>query len=169
MSGTETAIRVDTEEFYLTPMSEHDLLEVVEIEEASGLSRWGWEAYHAELRTAGEAIMLVARPGLHVSQAESESIVGFIAARVTAGELHINNMAVRGSLRRRGIGATLLEAVLREARRRGAHAALLEVRVGNESAQSLYQKYGFRVAGRRQFYYADPPEDAFVMSVAIEG
>jgi len=27
-------------------MSEHDLLEVVEIEELSGLSPWVWEAYH---------------------------------------------------------------------------------------------------------------------------
>ena len=27
--------------------SEHDLLEVVEIEGQSGLSRWGWAAYYA--------------------------------------------------------------------------------------------------------------------------
>ena len=31
-------------------MSEHDLLEIVEIEEQSGLSRWGWAAYYAELQ-----------------------------------------------------------------------------------------------------------------------
>jgi len=36
----------------ITRMSEHDLLEVVEIEEQSGLSRWGWAAYYAELQGA---------------------------------------------------------------------------------------------------------------------
>lgn len=167
MAGTDRAVRVETGEFYIARMSEHDLLEVVEIEEASGLSRWGWEAYHAELKKEDEAIMLVARSARHSSQGRSEGIIGFIATRITAGEVHINNMAVRGALRRRGIGATLLEAALREARQRGAHGAILEVRVGNGSAQALYQKYGFKVIGRRQFYYADPSEDAFVMSVAI--
>ena len=34
-----TAVR---EEFEIARMSEHDLLEVVDIEESSGLSRWGW-------------------------------------------------------------------------------------------------------------------------------
>ena len=42
------------------PMSEHDLLEVVEIEETTGLSQWGWEAYRAELARP-EAVMLVVR------------------------------------------------------------------------------------------------------------
>src|SRR5690348_17665564 len=43
-------------------MSEHDLLEVVEIEEQSGLSRWGWAAYYAELQSGNRELMLVARP-----------------------------------------------------------------------------------------------------------
>ena len=32
----------------VSPMTEHDLLEVVEIEQTSGLSPWGWDAYHRE-------------------------------------------------------------------------------------------------------------------------
>ncbi|MCA1557655.1 MAG: hypothetical protein LC731_03840, partial [Acidobacteria bacterium] len=75
-------------------MTEHDLLEVVEIEEASGLSRWGWEAYHGELGRKGETIMVVARP-LHRERTLRFRILGFIATRMAAGELHINNMAVR--------------------------------------------------------------------------
>ena len=41
-------------------MTEHDLLEVVEIEEISGLSVWGWDAYHKELQSPEDVIMLVA-------------------------------------------------------------------------------------------------------------
>ena len=43
-------------------MTEHDLLEVVEIEEASGLSRWGWAAYYAELQGGNRDLLLVAKP-----------------------------------------------------------------------------------------------------------
>jgi ribosomal-protein-alanine N-acetyltransferase len=151
-------------------MAEHDLLEVVEIEEASGLSRWGWDAYHAELTQGGRgALMLVARFRA-VEEAVNPSgiiIAGFIAARLVGDELHINNVAVRDIYRRRGMGSALLGTVLKEGARRGARLALLEVRVTNAPAQALYESLGFRATGRRRNYYNDPTEDALVMSVAL--
>lgn len=148
-------------------MTEHDLLEVVEIEESSGLSRWGWEGYFGELVRKNETVMLVARP-LHLGRtAESFSISGFIAARMTADELHINNMAVREGMRLGGIGSLLLGAALEEGRRRGARRSFLEVRASNEAAQRLYSKFGFQLSGRRRRYYADPTEDALVMTAAL--
>ena len=66
----------------ITRMSEHDLLEVVEIEEQSGLSRWGWAAYYAELQGANRELMLVAR--LVQSTIESSPIIGYIVAREIA-------------------------------------------------------------------------------------
>src|SRR5215212_8914907 len=98
------------DEIIITRMSEHDLLEIVEIEEQSGLSRWGWAAYYAELQGPNRDLMLVARPSLSI--VESGPIAGYVVARETAGELHINNFAVRSDFRRRGIGATLLNRVL---------------------------------------------------------
>src|SRR3954469_3709950 len=139
-------------------MSEHDLLEVVDIEEQSGLSRWGWAAYYAELQGANRDLMLVARPVQ--STVEGSPIIGYIVARETAGELHINNFAVRSSNRRHGIGGALLERVLQEARLRNANAAFLEVRSTNYAAQALYEKSGFRAIARRANYYSEPREDA---------
>jgi len=149
----------------ISRMSEHDLLEIVEIEEQSGLSRWGWAAYYAELQGANRDLMLVARPVQ--STVESSGIIGYIVARETAGELHINNFAVRSAYRRRGIGAILLDRVLQEARRRKATAAFLEVRSGNHAAQALYEKSGFQAIARRANYYSDPREDAVVMSLNL--
>ena len=149
----------------ITRMTEHDLLEVVQIEEQSGLSRWGWAAYYAELQGANRELMLVARPS--ESAIEAVPIVGYIVARETAGELHINNFAVRSGYRRRGIGAALLERVLAEARLRKAKAAFLEVRSANHAAQALYEKSGFRAIARRANYYSDPREDAVVMSLVL--
>ncbi|HEX8098360.1 MAG TPA: ribosomal protein S18-alanine N-acetyltransferase [Pyrinomonadaceae bacterium] len=153
----------------LAKMGEHDLLEVVEIEEQSGLSRWGWDAYHAELGRGGDSLMFVARiPGGGVNGPPGR-IAGFIAARLSAGELHINNVAVRSAERRRGVGRRLLDAALREAARLGARAALLEVRRGNAAAQALYERSGFRVVGVRKNYYSNPPEDALVMRAELRG
>ena len=147
-------------------MSEHDLLEVVEIEEQSGLSRWGWAAYYAELHSGNRELMLVARP-VRASIVESGPIAGYIVARETAGELHINNVAVRPEYRRRGIGVALLERVIHEACLRKANTAFLEVRSANLAAQALYEKCGFRAIARRANYYSEPREDAVVMSLVM--
>lgn len=155
----------DPKDIHIERMSEHDLLEVVQIEEQSGLSRWGWAAYYAEMQGANRDLMLVAR----ASQAtiESSPIAGYIVARETAGELHINNFAVRPEFRRRGIGSTLLNRVIQEARQRRANAAFLEVRSSNHAAQALYEKSGFRAIAKRANYYSEPREDAVVMSLDL--
>lgn len=150
----------------ITRMSEHDLLEVVEIEEQSGLSRWGWAAYYAELQGGNRDLMLIAKPA-DAAEVEVGAIVGYIVARETAGELHINNVAVRPEFRRRGIGEALLSRVIEEARRRNAKAAFLEVRSANRAAQALYEKSGFRAIARRANYYSEPLEDAVVMSLVL--
>ena len=153
-------------EIIITRMSEHDLLAVVEIEEQSGLSRWGWAAYYAELQGGNRDLMLIAKAA-HGAEVESSPIAGYIVARETAGELHINNVAVRPEFRRRGIGETLLSRVIEEARRRNANAAFLEVRSANHAAQALYEKCGFRAIARRANYYSEPLEDAVVMSLVL--
>jgi [ribosomal protein S18]-alanine N-acetyltransferase len=153
----------------ITRMTEHDLLEVVEIEEISGISVWGWEAYHKELQSPEDVIMLVARTAPTGSnQTDGQAIAGFIISRLVAGELHINNMAVRPELRRRGIAAQLLDVVLSHGRSNGAHLAYLEVRAGNAAAQGLYRRCGFQVTGRRNRYYGQPIEDALLMSLSLE-
>ena len=150
-------------------MTEHDLLEVVEIEELSGISAWGWDAYHRELQSPEDAIMLVARtPTTELAEDQGHAIAGFIVSRLIADELHINNVAVRYEVRRRGIAAQLLAAVLEEGRSNNARLAFLEVREGNVAAQGLYQRSGFKVTGRRRRYYNQPVEDALLMALLLE-
>jgi len=151
-------------------MTEHDLLEVVEIEEMCGLSRWGWSGYHAELLNGAGHLLLVARVDRDGrSSIIDDRLAGFIASRLVADELHVNNIAVRPAYRRSGLGGALLYAVMREGLRLGAQSAVLEVRASNHAAQSLYERYGFRLAGRRKGYYSEPPEDALVMRATLTG
>ena len=167
MAVTEQRAVPDPEGITIAQMSEHDLLDVVEIEEQSHLSRWGWAAYYAELQGPNRDLMLVARP-TRLSAVQYSPIVGYIVARDTAGELHINNVAVKPEYRRRGIAASLLNRILDKARERKAKAAFLEVRSTNEAAQVLYEKCGFKAIARRANYYSDPLEDAIVMTLIFE-
>lgn len=166
MSTVETNSDAEQSDVSIVRMTEHDLLEVVEIEESSGLSRWGWAAYYAELQGGNRDLLLVAKP-VRLAGAEAHRIIGYIVARETAGELHINNVAVRDQYRRRGYGALLLGRVLEEARKRHATAAFLEVRSGNSAAQALYKRCGFKAIATRPNYYTDPREDAVVMSLDL--
>ncbi|HWP42498.1 MAG TPA: hypothetical protein VNO14_04635, partial [Blastocatellia bacterium] len=74
--------------YIIDQMQEADLPEVVDIEERSGLNRWGYDAYRRELLKNESSIMLVARnlePGAKV--------IGFLAGWTVEDEMHINNIA----------------------------------------------------------------------------
>ncbi|MGI9068320.1 MAG: ribosomal protein S18-alanine N-acetyltransferase [Pyrinomonadaceae bacterium] len=168
MSITEQAFTAAYSGVSIIRMTEHDLLEVVEIEENSRLSRWGWAAYYAELQGNNSNLMLVARVANSTQQQRSYSLAGYIVARMGADELHINNVAVRENYRRRGIGRLLLARILEEGSRAGVARAFLELRAGNDAALALYEKCGFRVTARRPKYYSEPAEDALVMIAQLK-
>jgi ribosomal-protein-alanine N-acetyltransferase len=166
MSRAQRYEEIAAVEYFVERMTEHDLLEVVSIEETCGLSLWGWDAYRAELDRP-EAIMLVARNQL-ADPLSGESLCGFIAARLSTDELHVNNIGVRQSLRGCGVGGALMSTALRlGAETLGARTALLEVRATNTTAQSLYRRFGFEVVGRRKNYYRQPTDDALIMRAVL--
>jgi ribosomal-protein-alanine N-acetyltransferase len=169
MSVSESIYREATQLVVVSPMDEHDLLEVVEIEQQSGLSPWGWNAYHLELSSEHRNLMWVARLARTGLSSSREALAGYVVARLGAGELHINNLAVRESYRRQGIGRLLLSQILERARKAEAMAAFLEVRASNFTAQSFYERCGFRVVGRRRNYYPEPREDALIMRLDMSG
>jgi ribosomal-protein-alanine N-acetyltransferase len=143
-------------------MQERHLIEVVEIEERSGLNRWGYDAYKREIYTNPNSVMIVAR-----SLDIETDVLGFLAGWIVEDELHVNNLASSPEYRRRGIGRALMEGAIDEARLRGAMFVLLEVRASNHIAQLLYRRLGFNIVGHRRDYYRAPTEDALVMKLAL--
>jgi ribosomal-protein-alanine N-acetyltransferase len=93
-----------------------------------------------------------------------EKIVGFAGVWFMAGEAHLITIAVRQANRGLSIGEYLLAAVLDIAIDSKAGFATLEVRSSNQTAQSLYEKYGFIKTGKRKGYYSDTREDAIIMT-----
>lgn len=93
---------------------------------------------------------------------EECSLQGFLVARALDGEWEIENIAIAGAARRRGLGTRLLGEFVDSVRRERAAAVFLEVRESNRAARALYEKWAFVESGRRPRYYADPPEDAIL-------
>lgn len=104
----------------------------------------------------------------HLLVIEDEGqVMGFIVGRSVAGEWEIENVAVSGPARRRGLGSHLLGEFLNLVRRRGGREIFLEVRESNRAARHLYEKWAFVEAGRRPAYYHNPPEDAVVLRLSF--
>jgi ribosomal-protein-alanine acetyltransferase len=91
---------------------------------------------------------------------EESRVQGFVIARVVGEEWEIENMAIAGPARRRGLGTRLFGELLDLARAKGVRAVFLEVRESNRAARALYEKWAFLESGKRKRYYKDPEEDA---------
>ncbi|MEP9387031.1 ribosomal protein S18-alanine N-acetyltransferase [Mesorhizobium sp. KR9-304] len=79
--------------------------------------------------------------------------VGFVLARLVAGEGEILTVAVARTHRRHGLGWRLMDAVLRELHGQRAEALFLEVDETNAPAIALYRRLGFFEVGKRPRYY----------------
>lgn len=111
------------------------------------------------------ALELFAGDGAFAFAAVSRDRVplGYAGMLIAADEGQLLNLAVLPEARRQGIGAALLSALLSEAERRGLRSVSLEVRVSNQAAIRLYERFGFRSVGVRKHFYRHPAEDASVM------
>jgi len=94
---------------------------------------------------------------------QAGGVVGFIVGRQVAEEWEIENIAVTGAARRRGLGSRLVGELLEHARSRGGKTVFLEVRESNRAARALYEKWAFIEMGRRKAYYQNPAEDALIL------
>lgn len=137
------------------PLRWWDLPAAVEIErEHFGADGWSGPAFWSELAQHSTR---------HYLAVGAEPIAAYAGLAAQAGEAFVQTLAVRSACWGRGLGTTLLTALLDEADRRGAGQVLLEVRVDNARAQGLYRRFGFAEIGHRRAYYQPSGADALVM------
>jgi len=98
---------------------------------------------------------------------EETTTQGFLIARAVANEWEIENIAIAGPARHRGMGTRLLGEFLEQVKAEAAEAVFLEVRESNRAARALYEKWAFVESGRRPRYYRDPDEDAAVYRLSL--
>lgn len=142
-------------------MSYDDLPEVHAIERRCFTTPWSMDAFRHEI-TQKETILKVA--------VLKDKIIGYVCLRTILDVTHILNLAVLPEFRGQGIGSMLLRDALQELKQSGIKTNLvtLEVRESNIAAIRLYEKFGFKIIGRRSGYYQKPYEDAIIMGLEIK-
>jgi ribosomal-protein-alanine N-acetyltransferase len=148
--------------FKLRRMRLSDIDQVHTLEERIFPTPWTRKSYEFELEhnTASEQWIIEAW-----AEHKEWVIVAYTVCWQLGDELHVANLAVAPKYRRRGLGKRLLHHVLERAAEKGMKSATLEVRSGNQAAQSLYTSFGFEVVGRRKRYYSNNHEDALLMQL----
>lgn len=101
---------------------------------------------------------------------EADTLLGYAIVAYLVDEAHLLNLCVGRHSRRSGAGQQLLRHLMAEAGRDGMVRVLLEVRVSNQAATTLYLNEGFSEIGRRAGYYpgVDGPEDALVLALGLQ-
>jgi len=139
----------------LTAMRRRHIPQVMDIERRVYPRPWTMTLFLSEIVQKSTRFYIVARA--------HRRVVGYAGLMVFGEEAHVTNIAVDPDVHRRKVASRLLFAAVAEARRRGAAACTLEVRVANHAAQGLYQQFGFAPVGIRKNYYAETGEDALIM------
>ena len=98
---------------------------------------------------------------------ENGEICGYIGMYLSLDEGEITNVAVSSTKRGAGIGGMLLQKSIELARQKSIVQIVLEVRVSNQPAIHLYEKYGFEHCGIRKGFYEFPKEDAKIMMLHL--
>jgi len=143
-------------EVFIREMRPSDLPQVLEIERISFSTPWDINSFRYELNHK-DTILKVA--------IFDNKIIGYVCIRTILDVTHILNIAVLPEFRHRGIASMLLRAALDELSlvRQDINMVTLEVRESNTAAIKLYEKFGFKIIGRRVGYYTKPCEDAIIM------
>ncbi len=136
------------------PLAAENIPIVAAIESVSYPDPWSESLFYNELTNPASHFYV---------EFVSEELVGYGGFWLAADEADILTVTVSPMFRGKGLGRALLEFLLEEARRRGASFAMLEVRVSNTVARTLYQSAGFYEVGLRKGYYDHGGEDAILM------
>jgi [ribosomal protein S18]-alanine N-acetyltransferase len=117
--------------------------------------------------------LLVPRPSrprlaLVARDPRSREVLGFVLASFVPPEAELESIAVAGQAQRRGIGRRLLASLVTRLRPSGIRDLHLEVRASNQAAIHFYRSQNFNQTGVRSRYYADPEEDAVLMTLRLE-
>lgn len=151
-------IRLDN---MIREMQDRDLEAVLAIEAQAFSSHWTHQQMVYELHENTFAYLYVYE--------EDGIVLGYIDYWITFDTCQLASVAVSKEARRRGIAKVLMDEMIKAAEAKYCSVISLEVRMSNEPAKSLYQRYGFVEASIRKNYYSDNHEDAILMVKGLGG
>ena len=142
-------------EYIIVPMDRSHISQIAALEQECFSQPWSEASLEEELYNP-QASFIVAEDG-------EGGVLGYAGLHVVLDEGYIANVAVEEPARRHGVASALLDVYCRFGQANLAFLTL-EVRASNKSAIALYLKHGFEEVARRKNFYADPQEDAIIMT-----
>ena len=155
-------MKIDLASLSLLPMQPADVDEVVAIEQAVYSHPWSRGNFVDSLKLGYDAWQVRNPEGV---------LLGYFVQMPVVDETHLLTIAVLAQAQKQGIARLLLNHLLERARAMGMDSILLEVRVSNQSAISVYEAFGFALVGRRKAYYQVSPterEDALMLRYILD-
>lgn len=140
-------------------MTVGDLDQVMLLELACFSVPWTKDAFLSEIEKNQLAHYIVIE--------ENDEIIGYGGVWYIMDEGHITNVAIHPEHRKKGLGKTLVDGMMKAAKKAEINHMTLEVRKSNLPAITLYERMGFEFAGTRPKYYTDNNEDALIMWVEL--
>lgn len=140
------------------PLRYEHLRQMAEIEKEAFDMPWTENMFIPEVNSANATYVVGTR---------GEEVICYGGFHTVLDEAHITNIAVKSTSRGKGIGRFLFATLLAKAKEAGAKLVTLEVKTTNKAAISLYESFGFKVAGVRKRYYNNL-YDAYVMWLDLE-
>jgi ribosomal-protein-alanine N-acetyltransferase len=134
-------------------LSYADLPQVIAVERRAFPTPWSLAMFVLELSKPSGVCLAASREG---------ELVGYLVCSRYDRVWHLMNVAVDPDQQRTGVATALIERLLERVGDRDAQYTL-EVRLSNDAAIRLYERFGFRGAGIRRRYYQDNGEDALIM------
>jgi [ribosomal protein S18]-alanine N-acetyltransferase len=92
-----------------------------------------------------------------------DRVVGFMIYELHKTRIHVLNFAVASNYRRLGVGSQMIAKLAAKLSSQRRSRIILEVRETNLAAQLFFRENGFRAVSVLRGYYADTPEDAYIM------
>lgn len=98
----------------------------------------------------------------------TDTVAGYAGFWFDGDDAQIMTIGVAKEYQKRGIASNLLKTMIENAKSIGAKRMLLEVKVNNNPALKLYEKFGFTKMGLRKRYYMPEGIDAYTMCAQID-
>ncbi|MBQ8848165.1 MAG: ribosomal protein S18-alanine N-acetyltransferase [Candidatus Gastranaerophilales bacterium] len=144
------------QEFVIRQMEHKDIDDILQIEELSyGAHHWSRDSFLIELNNKISSYKCILN--------SENKCVGYMGIWKIIDEAHVTNLSIHPDWRNKKLAQRLLLASLDECYREKIKYITLEVRVSNQKAINLYEKFGFKSLGLRKKYYQDNNEDALIM------
>lgn len=134
-----------------------DIEKLLDIEKESFLDPWNYKAFENQIKEEKTGI---------ITSKVKDKIVSYVCYYFIIDTVHIVKVAVAEEYRKKGIGSSIIQSLIKKLSLSGAKEFVLEVRSSNLAGRRLYESLGFQILGERKNYYSDG-ESGIMMSLLL--